>query len=164
MPHIKQMFPSKFMQPEDLEAGVMTAVTIERVELLSMQRKSMQGEPEAEWIIKFTEFRKPFRLKGPLAKGIASTLGSDRTEDWVGQRINIYPIQTMSFGELKTFVNCDVQRPLPTGPALPGTTTVGATDNRILPRTAVDRFLAALAERGANWDDFLRWVEEDIPF
>ncbi len=159
MPSLHQMFPSKYLQPEDLERGKTTIVTISKVWLAGARVPKPGADPEPEYMIEFAEFRKPAKLKAVFARTVADVLGSDRTEDWIGHRIGIFPIAIVAYGKTMQVIQCDLVRPPAVAAALPGTTAV-VVSRKVLPRAAVDRFVGALAEKGAAWSDFLAWLKK----
>jgi hypothetical protein len=156
MPKIGQMFPSKYLQSEDLKPGI-TIVTIREVEILSAKRAQPGAELEQEWLIKFDEFRKPMRLKSVPAKVISQVLGSDMTEDWIGHTVGIYAGTYISFGEQKPCIAVDWTKPQ-TKPSL----AAAATDLREIGQAAAERFLAGIKAKGKTYDDFLRFLKANV--
>ena len=98
MPHWRHMMSSDKLHADDL-VDREHAVTIERV---------VQGEyPDLEdpkkklykpdvW---FVGKKKPLGLNSTNARAISRLLGSNRTEDWPGRTITLYPTTTRAFGE-----------------------------------------------------------------
>lgn len=159
MPHIGEMFPSKYLQPEDLKPGI-TAVTIRSVELLSAARKqgySEDGELETQWLVKLDEFRKPMKLKSINARTIADVLGSDLTEDWVGQAIGIYSVAITAYGKRMNVINVDIAKPQ-TRPSL----AAAATDKRPIGTVAADRWKSHLGQLKKTHEDYLRWLKSNV--
>lgn len=168
MPSLKEMFPSKYLQAEDLQRGRFTLVTIEKVYAGAARQTSAGAEPEIKWYLRLREFRKPMGLWGATARVIAEVLGADRTEQWEGRRINIYPSTYTSFGETKPCIAVD---PHPVEAGLPAEASVGAGggglvnlhEKRPIPREAVERFLTHCRAVGKGWEDFLRWSKINAP-
>jgi hypothetical protein len=49
--------------------------------------------------VHFRGKKKPLGLNSTNARTIAKLFGSNKTEDWLGKAITIYPTTTMAFGE-----------------------------------------------------------------
>lgn len=162
---LSQMFPSKYLQAEDLAPGQNTVVTIERVYPTLARDRGDGEEPEVKWMMRFREFRKPMSLWRNTAKLIGEVLDTDDADQWVGKQIAIYPSTYSSFGETKPCINADKWRPDQVAPR-PAAATSGlvvAGDRRPIPKAAMDRFLAHLKTHGKSWDDFLRWCKAHSP-
>lgn len=170
MPILREMFPSKYLQAEDLPRNQNTIVTIERV-YPGQARAQHGGDPEVKWFIKFHEFRRPMGLWRTTAQSIADVLNTENTDAWSGQQIAIYPSTYISFGESKPCINVDKWRP---SQVQAGAITVApvtgplshlliANDNRVIPLTHVQRFLALCKERGRDFDSFLHWLKINAP-
>lgn len=152
------MFPSKYLQADDLQKGQNAIVTIEKVfPAAAVQRGG--DEPEIKWMLRFREMRKPMGLWKTTAKAIAEVLGTPVTENWVGQQIAIYPSTYTSFGEVKPCINVDKWRPTQVQPS----TTIAITDKRPIPGPLMLKFIAAIKAHGKAWDDFLRWAKLNKP-
>lgn len=91
---IEQMFPSPYLQAEDLRAynNGITVVTIDEVTYKTKEARNV-GEAEIDYFLKLRELRKPMRLKKINADSIAELLGTRETDDWRGQTIGIFPVQ-----------------------------------------------------------------------
>lgn len=161
MPDIAQMFPSKYLQADDLQKGQNLIVTIEKVFPAAAVQRSGGDEPEIKWMLRFREVRKPMGLWKTTAKAIAEVLGTTQTEAWVGQQIAIYPSTYTSFGEIKPCINVDKWRPSQVQPATTAIATT--TDKRPIPGPAMLKFISAIKAHGKSWDDFLRWAKVHHP-
>ena len=161
---LSQMFPSRYLQAEDLPPNQNTIVTIEKVYPAAARDRGGDSEPEVKWMLRFREFRKPMSLWRNTAKSIEQVLGSDDSDRWIGQQIAIYPSTYVSFGETKPCINVDKWRPEQVAPrAAASGGMVIAGDRRPIPKAAMDRFQAHLKQHGKSWDDFLRWCKGHAP-
>lgn len=161
MPDIREMYPSKYLQAEDLPRNTNTFVTIEKVYPSEARQRAGDGETEVKWMIKYREMRKPMGLWKMTAAAIAELMGSSNTDQWVGRQIAIYPGTYLSFGESKPCINVDKWTPSELKP--PATGLVIAHDKRPIPLAAVQRFQEHLKTHQATWDDFLRWLKINEP-
>jgi hypothetical protein len=133
-------------------------VTIADVRLVRVEQKQDDVEPEAEYSIRFREFRKPARLKPTMAREIARVLGSDVTEDWTNQTIGIFPTQIVAYGKSMNVIAVSANKPQ-TAPALTGS----QVDRRPIGKAAADRFLEHAKRAGKTYDDFLRHLKSNVP-
>lgn len=157
MPSVREMFPSKFLQPEDLEPGKPTVVTIRDVYAEAFKRNT-SGDAEAEWTIRFAEFRKPMKLKAINARTIADVLGTDRTEDWIDETVGIFPTQVQVHGKLIPVINVDILKPQ-SRPALTGS----KVDKTPIGEAAATRFAEHIKRAGGTFDLFLAWLKQNHP-
>lgn len=157
MARIREMFPSKFLQPEDLPVGKPTVVTIREV-YPEQAKRNAAGELEAEWTIRFAEYRKPMKLKAINARAIADVLGTEETDDWVDQTIGIFPTQVPVHGKMVPVINVDIMKPQ-TRPAL----TEKNVDKRPIGADAVARFLAHCKQYGGSFDGFMAHLKRHSP-
>lgn len=160
MPDINQMFPSKYLEAEDLPKNQNTIVTIEKVYPVAAVQRPDADEPEVKWMIRFREFRKPMGLWKATAKAIADLLGPT-TEAWAGRQIGIFPTTYTSFGEIKPCIGVDKWVPSQVQPPTAAITTT--TDKRPIPGPAMLKFIAAIKAHGKSWDDFLKWAKINQP-
>lgn len=163
---VNKMFPSKFLQPEDLPQGV-TTVTIEWVKLLAVRtnQQNNTGEVESEWQMKLREYPKPMKLKALVARTIADVLGNQDTDAWVGQSIGIYPVQIMAYGKPMLVINADVHKPYAQPRIAPAAASKEEKSLRI-PSIGVDageRWLQRLKEFKKNPTHFLNWLISKNP-
>jgi hypothetical protein len=98
---------SKYLKKEDCgEEGILVTITG-----LKQENVALEGKPdELKWIMHFNE-AKPLVLNTTNTQLIEKALGSDETDDWIGQKIVLFHDENVSFaGELKGGVRCDVTR------------------------------------------------------
>lgn len=161
MPKIGTMFPSKYLQAEDLDRNQITIVTIARVYAQAANQRVPGEDPEINYMIQFHEFRKPMGLRKLNAKAIADVLGIDDTDHWSGKRIGITPGSYISFGEVKPCINVDIQKPPQLEPQShrPHSGLIRRDLKALLPRFAIDRALEKMHLKEKTWDDFLKWAK-----
>lgn len=98
MPHWRTMMSSDKLHAADLQ-GQDRVVVIEAVK----QGEYPDHEDSKKRLFKpdvyFRGKKKPLGLNSTNARAIAKLLGSQKTEDWIGKAITIYPTTTMAFGE-----------------------------------------------------------------
>lgn len=94
MPDWRSMFDNKWVKAWDL-GGQERTVTIEKVEAGVLEDKKNDKKDKAP-IVWFKGAKKPLALNRTNSKTIAAMFGN-RTEDWIGKAITIYPTTT-SFG------------------------------------------------------------------
>jgi hypothetical protein len=82
---LTEMFPSKFVKPEDVDTPV--TVTIESVEQRDI---SGDGSLDFRWLLRTKELTKPVLLSWTLGNNIVAVLESDDTKDWEYRRIILY--------------------------------------------------------------------------
>lgn len=169
---ISQMFPSKWLQAEDLPPGQIVTVTIERIFMGDAKASRDGGEAEIKWKIRFREQRKPMGLWTSNARIIGEMYGED-AEKWVGKRIGIYAATYPSYGEQKPCINVDKWTPDQVRSyetkavvnGAPGLVISG--DKRPVPAEAMQRFMKfaeAYVPKGASvWDAFLGWCRLNCP-
>jgi hypothetical protein len=88
MAKLNQMFPSKWLAASDLDDSDRT-LTVRDV----TQEIVGQGEEaESKYVVYFRETEKGLVLNKTNATSLGSCLGDD-TDDWVGQRVVLYPTQ-----------------------------------------------------------------------
>jgi len=90
-----QMFPRKTFNAEDLEAfnpdGI-TVVTIRELTYKTGEARNI-GEAKIDYYLKCDELKKPLRLNMTSVGQIEAALGSDETDDWIGRRLGMQPMQ-----------------------------------------------------------------------
>lgn len=105
MPRIHEMIESKFLKKEDAGDGIL--VTIKGVEKRDV---GTEAEPEQKWVLLLEE-AKPLVLNSTNLALIEKALGSDDTDDWVGQKVVLFNDENVSFGgKLTGGVRVDVNR------------------------------------------------------
>lgn len=98
---------SKYLKKEDCgDDGIL--VTIAGIK---QENVAMEGKPDdLKWVMQFQEC-KPMVLNGTNSQLIEKSLGSDETDDWIGQKIVLFHDENVSFGgELVGGIRCDVAR------------------------------------------------------
>ena len=86
---LTEMFPKRFATGEDLQGKAVT-LTVQGVN--SEKMRPQRNAPEVDrWVLYFKETKKGVILSRTLAYQIASILGSDDTDRWIGKRIMLYP-------------------------------------------------------------------------
>lgn len=90
--HLNQMFPKKTLDAEDLRAYSPTGavVTIEAINFKTIDSRQF-GEPGIVYFMKVREFKKPFKLNKTNGYAIGQLLGTEHTEQWIGQVIRLMP-------------------------------------------------------------------------
>lgn len=94
---ISQVFPSKYVAAADLNGKTVT-LTIKAVTLEEMV--THKDERVKKPVVWFERATKGLVLNVTNAKIIAALYG-DETNDWLGQRISIYPTRVKAFGQLQ---------------------------------------------------------------
>ena len=85
---IDKMFPRKYATGSDLEGPV--TLSIERVQSEKM-RPNPQNPEMNKWVVYFQGAQKGVVLSRTLAEQIAQAVGSDETNDWIGNEITLFP-------------------------------------------------------------------------
>jgi hypothetical protein len=106
------IFPSKYMKPEDLDRAGMT-LTIARCELEKL--KSRDGTEQKKLVLYFLETEKALPLNRTNFDACAEICGSDETNDWVGRQIELFPTKTPMGGQVVACIR--VRRPSKKPPA-----------------------------------------------
>lgn len=154
---LSQMFPSKYLIADDLQPSGFTLVTIEEVDWLDVSAyKDSPDEPDASYLLRFREFRKPMRLNKTNAHIIADVLKSDETNDWIGRQVRIFPTTTSYGGKQFRVIRVDIN-------PVAAPRIAASIDIRPIGRANAEKFLAALGERGKRLDDFLAWCKRFQP-
>lgn len=93
MPRLADAFPSKYLAASDLEDGDVTGT------ILSAEIETLgQGAEKSQKIImNLKGLKKPFVCNKTNATTISKVLGSDDTDDWIGQRITL-GVSEVQFG------------------------------------------------------------------
>lgn len=162
MPDLSQMFPSKFLQAEDLTPGRNTIVTIDRVYPAQARARGVDDDPEVKWMIRFREYRKPMSLWKSTGILIGDVLGIKNSDLWPGHQIAIFPSTYNSYGEIKPCINVDKWKPADVAPkAAAGNSLVIASDKRMIGDVAAKRFGDAYKAAGKTFDDFLGFLRDE---
>lgn len=105
MPRIHEMIDSKFLKKEDAGTGIL--VTIKGVEQRDV---GSEAEPEKKWVL-LLEAQKPLVLNSTNLALLEKALGSDDSDEWVGQKVVLFNDENVSFGgKLTGGVRIDVNR------------------------------------------------------
>ena len=100
-----QLIESKYLKKEDAGEGIL--VTIREFKKENVGR---EDEVELKWVIHFDEC-KPMVLNSTNIALIEKALGTDETDDWLGQKIVLFNDENVSFGGKVTGgVRVDVNR------------------------------------------------------
>ncbi len=100
-------YPSKYLAAADLDGRDIT-VTIDSVELESIG----QGQnKESKLVITMKGKDKSFVVNKTNAKTITKVLGTDETDDWVGQKIIIGPREVEFQGEMIWSLRVSLRNP-----------------------------------------------------
>ena len=99
---LDQMFPSKYATGADLngQAHVMTIDSVRGEKIYSGQG----GKQEEKFVLYFVGARKGVILSKTLASQIAAILGTDDTDNWKGQKIQLFPEDIWVAGEKKVAI------------------------------------------------------------
>lgn len=138
---------SKYLKKEDCgDDGILVTITG-----LKQENVALDGKPEdMKWLISFKEC-KPMVLNGTNSQLIEKALGSDETDDWIGQKIVLYHDENVSFGgELVGGIRCDVTR----------TKRYHAKQHSAKEDSPEAAGVPKPKGKGGKFDDF----EDDIPF
>lgn len=116
MPHISEMRDSKFLKKEDCGDGI--TVTIAGCQQMNVAMESQA--PDLKWCLSFTEDLKPMVMNATNAQLIAAALGSENTDDWIGQKIVLYNDASIMFqgkltGGIRARAAKSQKAPLPSG-------------------------------------------------
>lgn len=169
--HYREMFPSKYLEVQDIDQGRKTTVTISAVKpIAASTQPTPQGfgdvhagaddEPEILWAMYFREYRKPIRFKPYHAKAVFAALGEADPSKWIGRQVLIYA-GTKSYGDIE-YPKVLISPEMVMGNALPPAAprTAGPSlDTRGIGIKAADNFRAALAEQNAKADEYLEWLK-----
>lgn len=94
MPNINSMMPSKYLKKEDFPQPAL--VTIRS---FTHENVAPQGQAEEKkWIIHFHEFENGMVMNSTNLQLCAQALGSEETEEWMGQQIVVFNDPNVSFG------------------------------------------------------------------
>lgn len=96
---LDQMFPSKYATGADLngKAHIMTIDGVFSEKMFTGQG----GKAEDKFVLYFVGANKGVILSKTLASQIAAILGTDDTDNWKGQKIQIFPEAIWVAGEKK---------------------------------------------------------------
>jgi hypothetical protein len=107
-----QVFPSKYLKASDLKGKAYVA-TIESAPYETL--KSMDGKETQKIVLYFKNAEKMLPLNATNFDAVCDATGCPDTEDWPGQRIELYPTRTTMGGKA---VDCiRIRRPSASRPA-----------------------------------------------
>jgi hypothetical protein len=108
-----EVFPSKYLKAADLK-GKACIFTIERAPYEML--KSLDGKENQKIVLYFEKSEKSLPLNATNFDAVCDATGCFDTEDWPGQRIELYPAKTTMGGKS---VDCIcVRRPSASRPAV----------------------------------------------
>lgn len=102
-----EAYPSKYLSAEDLDGKDMT-LQIKTVELETIGQGAKASE---KLVIGFKGAKKMFVVNKTNANTISKVLGSDETDDWIGQRITIGPREVEFQGDMVLSIRVSLKRP-----------------------------------------------------
>ena len=113
----------------------------------------------------FRELSLPLRLNNTRLDVLAKLLG-DETDNWRGRKIALFNGASSSFGQTKAaiFISLEAQDATPGNGNPAQLNAAGASapiDIRPIGDNGADRFKQALAEQGATFDEFMRWLRKE---
>jgi hypothetical protein len=93
MPHISQMFTSKYISRSDVETPVIATIRAVVPETVGGR---MGQSADTKWIMYFYEAKKGLKLNSTMIRALADGFG-EHTEGWIGQRVRLYVDPTVQF-------------------------------------------------------------------
>lgn len=105
---LNDAYPSKYLTAEDLGDKLVTA-TIEEVDL---EEIGMGADKSKKLVIAFTGKKKRFVVNKTNANTIAKVLGSDDTDDWIGQRIALRAMEVEFQGSMVMSIRVSIKKPV----------------------------------------------------
>lgn len=93
MPHISQMFTSKYIGRTDVESPVIATI---RAVVPESVGGRMGQSADTKWIMYFYEAKKGLKLNTTMIRALADGFG-EQTEAWIGQRVRLYVDPTVQF-------------------------------------------------------------------
>lgn len=102
-----EAYPSKYLTAEDLN-GEDVALTIKAVDLETI---GQGAKAEQKLVISFRGAKKQFVVNKTNAKTITNVLGSEETDDWIGQRITIGPREVEYQGDMMMAIRVSLKKP-----------------------------------------------------
>lgn len=92
--NISELKRSNFLKRSDVGKGML--LTMREVK---QENIAKEGAPEElKWCLHFDEVDKPMVLNSTNGQIIASIIGSDETDSWIGHKVVAYDDPTVSFG------------------------------------------------------------------
>lgn len=110
--NLNDAYPSRFLSAEDLNGQDVT-VTISSV---ALERIGQGKDAVDKLVIGFSGKKKFFVANKTNSRAIAKVLGSDETDEWVGQRITFGPREVEFQGDMVTALRVSLKAPAPAAP------------------------------------------------
>jgi hypothetical protein len=107
-----EIFPSKYLKAADLK-GKPHTVTIESAPCETL--KSLDGKETQKIVLHFKNAEKSLPLNVTNFDAVCDVIGYFDTEDWPGQRIELYPTKTTMGGKATDCIR--IRRPSASRPA-----------------------------------------------
>jgi hypothetical protein len=104
---MSDIFPSKYVKAADLQGRTVT-LTIKELRVEEMLNHG--NEKERKPVLYFERATKGLVLNRTNAMAIV-TLYGDESDDWVGQRISIYPTRVKAFGAMQDAIRVKEEIP-----------------------------------------------------
>ena len=114
-----EVFPSKYLKAADLK-GKPRIVTIESARYEPL--KGLDGKETQKIVLYFENVSKSLPLNATNFDAVCDATGRSDTEDWPGQRIELYPTKTPMGGQLVDCIRIrrpSASRPAPAAPPPP---------------------------------------------
>lgn len=108
MPEINDLFPSKWLVAADLE-GKPCVLTIKKIEIETMKGRDGKAD-EIKPIVFFEEAEKGMVCNKTNATTISKLYGTN-TDDWIGERITLFPTKVTWGKELVDAIRVDTVLP-----------------------------------------------------
>lgn len=103
---LSEAYPSKYLTAEELDNDV--TVTISDVDCEEIGQGAQKSR---KLVLSFQGKKKKFVVNKTNAKTIADVLGTDETDDWIGQRITIGPTEVEFQGEMVNSIRVRRKKP-----------------------------------------------------
>jgi len=108
--NVNDLKESRFLTQREVDPPVL--VTITGYEHVNVSKEG--ADPEYRWTLTFLELDKPMTLNSTNGQIIASIIGSEEADDWVGHKIVLYRDPNVSFGgKLVGGIRCRAARNQP---------------------------------------------------
>lgn len=97
MPTLNEMFPSQYLNGEDLKgkAYVLKIRFVKTEEIFDQQKRAKAKK----WVVYFEDARKGCLIGKTQTAQIFEGTDTKATEEWTGKTIEIYPTNVVAFGE-----------------------------------------------------------------
>lgn len=108
-----EAYPSKYLSAEDLDGKDIT-LNIRTVDLETIGQGAKASD---KLVIGFKGAKKQFVVNKTNANTISKVLGSDETDDWIGQSITIGPREVEFQGDMVLSIRVSLKKPAGAKPA-----------------------------------------------